>query len=114
MIDFLSVYSLLLSQLPKRNREAFGLDWIKEGFSPEHLRNHMLYLEKLVDRITSLTRESLADMFEEERVTIPTSALERELYMEVIQHTTFCQHRSVYALIILLLLTWLSVCVCST
>ena len=72
----------------------------------------MLYLEKLVDRITSLTQESLADMFEEERVTIPTSALERELYMEVIQHTTFCQHRSVSPLIMLLLPTWLSVCVC--
>lgn len=56
----------------------------------------MLYLEKLVDRINTLTKESLVDMFEEEGVTVPIMAHERELYVEVIQHVTFCQHRFVF------------------
>jgi len=81
--------------MPKTNRETFGLDWIKEGFAPELLRNHMLYLEKLVDRINYLVRKSLSEMFEEEKETIPTNPHERNLYVEVIQHVTFCQQRSV-------------------
>jgi len=81
--------------MPKTNRETFGLDWIKEGFAPELLRNHMLYLEKLVDRINHLVRKSLSEIFEEEKETIPTNPHERNLYVEVIQHVTFCQQRSV-------------------
>lgn len=53
----------------------------------------MLYLEKLIDRLTKLVKESLVQMFEEERHTIPSGHYERQLYLEVIQHVSFCQKR---------------------
>lgn len=55
----------------------------------------MLYLEKLVDRINSLVKESLGEMFEEEHACIPSNPVEKPLYSEVIQHVTFCQQRFV-------------------
>ena len=79
--------------MPKKNRENYGLDWIKEGFAPDLLRNHMLYLEKLVDRIKFLAKESLVEMFEDEKSVASTNPHEKVLYAEVMQHVTFCQQR---------------------
>lgn len=79
--------------MPKTNREVFNLDWIKRGFDPIGLRNHMLYLEKLVDRVSNLTKDSLNQMFEHDKDSILPQPHERDLYLEVVQHVTFCQQR---------------------
>lgn len=57
----------------------------------------MLYLEKLVDRISKFTKESLSEMFESDKQTILPQPHERDLYHEVVQHVTFCQSRSATA-----------------
>lgn len=82
------------SSLPASCVNETMLEWTDEGFAPDRLRSHQLYLERLCSHLAARVEHRLSPLLQEAAAAMPADRPRRALHADVSQHATFCRTRA--------------------
>ncbi|KAL5015965.1 hypothetical protein ScPMuIL_005554 [Solemya velum] len=75
------------TKLPKNNILQYSLDWSDGGIDPDKNRQHRTYLTKVTSELEARLTSMIDDAIKEKI----TAKVNDPLFLEVLQHTKFCQ-----------------------